>query len=135
MSAQTREQLALAICEGLTDEQLATGPKTAQLWAAFNTAYFQVNLLAETIEDVLDGTRFESHEHRDGNGMVDVLETGPTQPQLMLWTSILRSALKQAAELKPGDVPSEYRTGQELIQENINEGMPEMPVPNPGEIH
>lgn len=141
MTEPTREQLALAICEGLSDEQLKNGPKTAKLWDTFNVAYYQVNLLAEAIEDVLQGTRYEDPSTRDGNGMVDLLAQGPTQNQLMLWASILRSALIQAAEVKPGDIPDEYKTGDELIasesqaSENIHQGVPALSVPNSGEIH
>lgn len=141
MTEPTREQLALAICAGLTDEQLKSGPKTAKLWESFNIAYYQVNLLAEAVEDVLMGTRYESVEARDGNGLIDLLSTGPTQNQLMLWASILRGALTQAAEIKPGDVPSDYKTGDELItaeseaRESVNEGVPALPVPDSSEIH
>lgn len=133
MTQPTREQLTLAICEGLSDEQLANGPKTAKLWDSFNIAYYQVNLLAEAIEDVLAGTRFESPTERDGNGMFDVVETGPTETQFKLWMSILHNTLKQAATIKPGDVPSEYKSGDELINdqeatESVNETVPTLPV-------
>lgn len=139
MTQPTREQLALAICEGLSDEQLATGPKTAKLWDSFNIAYYQVNLLAEAVEDVLLGTRFESAEGRDGNGLVDLLKTGPTQNQLMLWASILRGVLNQAASIKPGDIPNEYKSGEELIDDeaakSVDQTVPKVFVPDAGEIH
>ncbi len=142
MTEPTREQLALALCEGLSDEQIKNGPKTAKLWDSFNIAYYQVQLLAEAIEDVLKGTRFEDAEHRDGNGIMDVLDSGPTLNQLKLWGSILKGTLEQACKIKPGDIPNEYRTGDELIAnegiatpEDIDQGVPELPMPDFSQIH
>lgn len=144
MTELTREQLALNLCEGLTNEQMKTGPKTAILWAAFNVAYYQVNLLAEAIEDTLNGTRFESPEYRDGNGIIDVVNSTdmkPTENQIRLWATVLQSALEQASKVQPGDVPHEYQTGEQILadgaqtRENIDEALPELQQPSVSEIH
>ena len=139
MTTKKREELCVALCEGLTDEQLRKGPKTGKLWEAFNMAYMQVNILAETLEDVLLGTRLDDSSARDDNGIKDCVVSGATENQLKLWATMIADALEQASTVTSRDKPHEHQTGNQILEslaeKNVDEGMSGMPEHGTREIH